>query len=281
MPQRNTLRYWIVVIGIPLAVTVASAWVTAQVLGNNAREQLDQFASVNSLLIAIMIAVLSVLAGNTGPAPASPPASGRRKLRVLLPLTVMILFSVVAGVGGMVWLDRDSAREARSAGTAAPGDVPDPNPSRPPVAATTPPAPPPSAPSQTPTGEPSTRAAEEFDDRVQIGTTWFSFDAQPPGHVKDAARADLRYVARKNEAYGVEIGPNTSAATFMASPDDPPTKADCDMRLGSPLPKQSFVEFENEKFICFRTSGQRRTGYVLQTVNFDENQAEFLARVWP
>ena len=57
--------------------------------------------------------------------------------------------------------------------------------------------------------------------------------------------------------------------------------ADCEMRLGSPLPKHAFVEFENEKFICFRTSTDRRIGYVLQTTNFDEEKAEFTAHVWP
>ncbi len=58
MPPKNTVRFWIVPIGMPAACAVVAAIVTAMILGNNAKQQLDQLSSANGLVAAIVLAVL-------------------------------------------------------------------------------------------------------------------------------------------------------------------------------------------------------------------------------
>ncbi|MBB5866865.1 hypothetical protein F4553_000244 [Allocatelliglobosispora scoriae] len=105
---KNAGRYWTVVVGVPLIAAVIAAWVTALLLGNNAREQLDQVTSVYGMVVAVVLAVITAIGGSPAP-PQQDPSDTDGRAR--WPLAVTTVIAVVAGSVGMTWLDRVSAGE--------------------------------------------------------------------------------------------------------------------------------------------------------------------------
>jgi hypothetical protein len=118
--SNKSARYWVMSMSIVLAAMVVAALITALYLGNNAREQLDQVASVLGLLITLLALAISLTLGQVAQASATPQSPGRvnRWGRVLLSVTVAL--SVLLGVIGTILLDRASAREKAVAASSSP-----------------------------------------------------------------------------------------------------------------------------------------------------------------
>jgi len=111
-------------IGVPLAAATTSSVVAALALGNNARDQLSQMATANSLPLAIVIFVITTASGGVAGRTSPDGKTTRTSLITWLSLGAATVVAAISGAGGIMWLDRVSAEEMAAEGQTRPLPLP-------------------------------------------------------------------------------------------------------------------------------------------------------------